>query len=100
MIPKTLLLVKQICPGTPQIDNLGTAIPILFETGTLKTVKSITDPFAAAHDTLVLVVAEGTFIADSDQSGGADVGVADGTFAVAFVADAADRDARLFPTHY
>ena len=41
---------------------------------------------AAAHDTLVLVVAEGAFVADSYEGGWANVGVADWTFAVAFVA--------------
>ena len=55
---------------------------------------------AAAHDAFVLVVAEGAFVADADEGGGADVAVADGAFAVAFVAEAADGDAGLLAAHY
>jgi hypothetical protein len=54
----------------------------------------------AAHDTLVLVVAEGTFVADSYESGGTNVGVAHWAFAVAFVAEAADGDTCLLAAHY
>ena len=55
---------------------------------------------ATAHDTLVLVVAEGALVADAHERCGAHVGVADGTLAVALVAEAADRDARLLAAHY
>jgi hypothetical protein len=48
---------------------------------------------AAAHDTLVLIVAERALVADSYESGWANVGVADWAFAVALVAEAADGDA-------
>ena len=55
---------------------------------------------AAANDTLVLVVAKGAFVADSDECSGAHVAVANGTFAVAFIAEAADGYARLLAAHY
>ena len=98
MVPKTLLLIKQIRPRAAQIDNLGTAITILLEPGTLETVKRVTDALAAAHDTLILVVAKGAFIADAHQRGRSHVRVAHRTLAIAFVADSSDRDARLLST--
>ena len=55
---------------------------------------------ATAHDALVLVVAKGAFVADADEGGRAHVAVADGAFAVAFVAEAADGDAGLLAAHY
>ena len=99
MIPKVLLLVEQIRPRAAQIDNLRTSIPILLQPRTLKAVERIRDPFAAADDALVLVVAKGAFVADAREGGGADVGVADGALAVAFVAEAADVDSGGFAAH-
>lgn len=55
---------------------------------------------AAAHDAFVLVVAKGALVADADESCGAHVAVADGAFAVAFIAEAADGDAGLLAAHY
>lgn len=66
----------------------------------LETIKRIRDPFTAADDAFVLVVAEGAFVADAHEGRRSNVGVADGAFAVAFVAETADGDARLFATHY
>jgi hypothetical protein len=100
MIPKILLLIKQIRPATPQVDNLRTPIPILLEPRALKAVERIRDALAATHDALVLVVAEGAFVADAGERCGAHVGVADGAFAVAFVAETADGDAGLLAAHY
>jgi hypothetical protein len=100
MIPKILLLVKQIRPTTPQIDNLGAAIPVLFEARAFEAVEGVGDALAATDDALVLVVAEGALVADTGEGGGADVGVADGAFAVAFVAETADGDAGLLAAHY
>ena len=93
-------LKEQISPRTPQIDNLRTPIPILLQARTLEAVEGVADPFAAAHDAFVLVVAEGALVADAHEGGGTHVGVADGTFAVAFVAEAADGDAGLLAAHY
>lgn len=100
MIPKTLLLIKQIRPRTPQINNLRTPIPIFLEARTLKAIKRIRNPFTTTYHAFVLVVAEGAFVADSHEGGGTHVGVADGTFSVAFVAEAADCYAGLFAAHY
>ena len=86
MVPKALLLIKQIRPRAAQVNNLGTAIAILLEPSTLKTIEGVADALAAADDALVLVVAEGAFVADADEGGGAHVRVADGAFAVALVA--------------
>jgi hypothetical protein len=55
---------------------------------------------ATAHDALVLVVAEGAFVADSHQRGRPDVAVAYWALAVAFVAESADGDAGLLAAHY
>jgi hypothetical protein len=42
---------------------------------------------------LVLVVFEGALIADAREGGRSSVAIADGAFAIAFVAEAADGDA-------
>jgi len=93
MIPEVLLLVEQIGPRTTQIDDLRTPIAILLKPRAFEAVEGVRDTLAAAHDTLVLVVTKGAFIAYSHESGWANVGVADWTFAVAFVAETADGDA-------
>lgn len=100
MIPKILLLIKQIRPRTPQINNLRTPIPILLQPRTLKAIERIRDPLATAHSAFILVIAKGAFVADPDEGGGTDVGVADGAFAVAFVAETTYADAGLFAAHY
>ena len=100
MIPKVLLLVKQIRPRTTQINNLRTPIPIFLQSRAFKAVERITYAFSSADDTFVLVVAEAALVADAHERCGTDVGVADGAFAVALVAEAADGDAGGFAAHY
>jgi hypothetical protein len=100
MIPKILFLVEQIRPRTTQVDDLRTPIPIFFKSGTLEAVEGIRNALATAYDTLVLVVAKGAFVADAGKSCRAHVGIANGTFAVTFVAEAADGDAGLLAAHY
>jgi hypothetical protein len=119
MVPEILLLVEQIRPRTTQIDDFGASIAILFKSRTFEAVESVGDALlqvlvgdsyeaerkeltylAAAYDTLVLVVAEGAFIADAHEGGWANVRIADWAFAVAFVAEAADGNARLLAAHY
>lgn len=95
-----LPLKKQIRPRAPQINNLRTPIPILLKARALEAVERVADPFPAAHDALVLVVAERTLVADPDEGRRPHVGVADRAFAVAFVAQTADCDAGLFAAHY
>jgi hypothetical protein len=99
MIPEVLFLVKQIRPTTSQIDNLGTSIAILLETCTLKAVEGVRDALTATNDALILVIAERAFVADAGKGGRPDVGVTDGAFAVAFVAETADGNAGLLATH-
>ena len=65
MIPKILLLIKQIRPTTPQINNLRTPIPILLQPRALEAIKSVADAFAAAYNAFVLVVAERALVADA-----------------------------------
>lgn len=75
-----------ISPRTAEIYDLGTSIAVFLQTGTFEAVKCVGDPLAAAHNALVLVVAEAALVADSDQGRGTNIRVAYGTFAVAFVA--------------
>lgn len=89
-----------VCPRTTEIDNLGASIAVLLQARTLEAVEGVRDPLTTAHDALVLVVPEAAFVADADEGRGAHVGVADGTLAVAFVAQAADGDAGLLAAHY
>ena len=100
MIPKILLLVEQIRSRTTQIDNLWTPIPIFLQPCALKAVKGIRYAFSTANNAFVLVVAKGAFVTDSRKSCRSYVGVAYGTLAVAFVAEAADGDASGFSAHY
>lgn len=88
-----------ICPRASQVYNLRTPVPILLQSRTLEAVERIRDALTTADDALVLVVAEAALVADADEGRGADVGVADGAFAVAFVAEAADGDAGLLAAH-
>lgn len=99
MVSEILLLVEEIRPTAAQIDNLRTAVSVLLQPRALEAVESVADALAAAHDTFVLVVAEGAFVADTGEGGGSYVGVADGTLAVAFVAEASDGYASRFAAH-
>lgn len=106
MIPEILLLVEQIRPRTAQVDNLRAPIPVLLQSGTFETVESVRDPlfphfhqplfsraregrgkayFSTAYDALVLIVAEGTFVADTDESCRTHVAITHRAFAVTFV---------------
>ena len=123
MIPKILLLVKEIRPRTPQVDNLRTPIPILLQPRAFETVKSIRDTLlptthtlisearggkgreessylSTAHDALILIVAKRALVANSYEGRGTHVAIADGAFAVAFVAETTDGDAGLLAAHY
>lgn len=99
MIPKILLLIKQIRPTAPQIDNLRTPVSVLFEARALEAVECVADALAAAHDALVLVVAERALVADAREGGRSDVRVAYGAFAVAFIAESPDGDSGLLAAH-
>lgn len=100
MIPEILLLVKQIRPRTPQVDDLRTPVPVLLEARALEAVERVRYPLAAADHALVLIVAEGALVADPHEGGGAYVRVAYGALAVTFVAEPADGYAWLLATHY
>ncbi|KGQ01046.1 hypothetical protein PAAG_12239 [Paracoccidioides lutzii Pb01] len=93
-------LEEQIRPRATQINNFRASIAILLQTRTLETIKGVTDPFASTHNAFILVVAERALIADTHKRCGPHVGIADGTFTVAFVTETADGDAGLLATHY
>jgi hypothetical protein len=99
VISEILLLVEQIGSRTTQIYNLRTAIPVFLESCAFEAIECVGDTLAAADDTLVLVVSEGAFVADAGERSRAHVRVADGAFAIALVAEAADRDASLLAAH-
>jgi hypothetical protein len=118
MIPEILFLVEQICPRTTQIYNLRAAISVLFQTCAFEAVKGVGDSLrvlvsdmaeisrwgeyaylATADKAFVLVVAKGAFVADTDESCGADVTVAYRTLAVALVAETANGDTCCLATH-
>lgn len=92
-------MVEQVCSRTSQVYNLGATIAILLQSRAFEAVERITDSLPTADGTLVLVVAEGALIADTDEGGWAHVGVTDGAFAVAFVTQAADGDSGLLAAH-
>lgn len=89
-----------IRPRTAQVDNLGAPVAVLLEARALEAVEGVRDAFAAAHDALVLVVAEAALVADAHQRRRAHVGIAHGALAVALVAEPPDRNAGLLAAHY
>lgn len=93
-------LEEQIRPRATQIDNLWAPITILLQASTLEAIKCVTDAFATTHDALILIVSERALVANTYESGRSHVGVADGAFAVTFVAEAADGDTGLLAAHY
>jgi hypothetical protein len=99
VIPEILLLVEQIRPRTAQIYNLRAPIPVLLQARTLEAVESVGNALAAAHDALVLVVAESALVADAREGGGAHVRVTNGAFPVALVAETPDGDSGLLAAH-
>ena len=99
MIPKVLLLIKQIRSRTTQVYDLRTPIPIFFQSRALKAVERIRYSFTSAYDALVLVITEGAFVADARECGRSHVRIADRTLPVTFVAEPADGDARCFAAH-
>lgn len=99
MPPKILLLIKQIGTAAAEVDDLGTAVAVALEPRALEAVEGVADALAAAHNALVLVVAEGALVADARQRRRPHVRVAHGALAVALVAQAADVDARKLAAH-
>jgi len=99
MISKILFLIKQIRPRTPQINDLWTPITVLLESCAFEAIECVRNAFAAADYTLVLVVAEGALVADADEGCRPHIGIADGTFAITFVAETTDCYARLLAAH-
>jgi hypothetical protein len=87
------------CSTTTQIYDLRTSISILLQSCAFEAVKSVRDPFTTAYHTLILIVSEAALIANPDESCGANIGITNGTFAIALVAETADGDTRLFPAH-
>ncbi|KAI1340496.1 hypothetical protein F5Y15DRAFT_406780 [Xylariaceae sp. FL0016] len=75
--------VTYVCARTTQINDLGAAVAVFLEAGALKAIEGVRDALAATDDALVLVVAEGAFIADADEGSWAYVGVANRALAVA-----------------
>jgi hypothetical protein len=99
LIPEVLFLVEQIRPRTAQVYDLGAPISVLLQSRALEAVERVGNSFTAADDALVLVVAKGALVADAHKCGRSYVRVADGTFAVALVAEAADGDAACLAAH-
>ncbi len=88
-----------VCPGTSEVYDLGTPVAVLLQSRALKAVEGVGDALAAAHDTLILVVAETALVADAHQRRWPHIGIAHWAFAVAFIAQASDRDAGLLAAH-
>jgi hypothetical protein len=99
LIPEILFLVEEICPRTTQINNLRAAISVFLQTCAFETVEGIADTLSSTDDTFVLVIAEGAFVADTDQRCWSNIAVTHWTFAIAFVAKAAYRYAGLLAAH-
>ena len=99
MISETFLLVEEIRPGAPEVDDLRTSISIFLQPRTFKAVKGVAYAFAATHDALVLVITKRTFVTNAYERCGTHIAVAYRTFAIAFVAEAPYRYTRLFTAH-
>ena len=99
MISEILLLVKQVCSRAAEIDDFRASVPVLLQSRTFETVEGIRNALTAAHHAFVLVVAKRAFVANPHQSSRADIAIADGTFAIAFVAKTPDGYSWLFSAH-
>jgi hypothetical protein len=99
-LSQSLLLIKQIRPRTPQINNLRTAIPVPLQPRTICTVVCITYPNTTTDDAFSSRVAKSAFVADVDEGRWADVRVADWASGVVSFAEAAYADACLAAAHY
>lgn len=99
VISEVLFLVEQICSRRSQVYNLWAPVAVLLQLRAFVTIVTVGYPFATADDALVLVVSEGTFVADTRKSGRADIAVTHGAFAIAFIAETSDGDAGLLAAH-
>lgn len=54
---------------------------------------------ATTDNTFVLIVSETALIADADEGGRSHVGIADGAFAIAFIAESSDSYTGLLAAH-
>lgn len=86
--------VEQVCPTGSQIDDLGAPIAVLFQGDTFCAVVGIRHSLTAADDALASIGPEVAFFTDTNERRGPDIRVADGAFAVALFAEAANGDAR------
>lgn len=96
LLPCLFLLIPQIAPTRPQVDNLGAPIPIPFRHCALVAIIRVRDPVVAADDALACKVAKAALVANVDQGCGPHVRVADGTLVLALLAEAANGRAGLF----
>jgi hypothetical protein len=92
-------LEEQIRPTTAEVYDLRATISILLQSCAFEAVECVRDALAAAHDTLVLIIAKGTLIANPHERRWAHVRITDRAFPVAFVAKTADGDAGLLAAH-
>ena len=93
-------LVKQICLGTPQINNLWTPVAILAHLNTLPTIISICDAIPPADYAFTFKATVIALVANVHDCGGVDEAVTDDAFAVAFFAESTEGYAGLLATHY
>ncbi|KAF5533341.1 peroxin 26 [Fusarium napiforme] len=88
-----------ICSRTAKVYNLRASVAILFKACTFETVERVRDAFTAAHNALILIVAETTFVTNAHERRGPNVGVANWAFAIALVTETTDGDTGLFAAH-
>lgn len=94
-----LLLIEHICPGTTQINDLGTAITITLQLWTFPAVVCVWYSWRAADDAAPLECTVVTLVTDPDDRGGTDITVAYHTLAIALLAQPSYGYAWLLTTH-
>jgi hypothetical protein len=82
-----------------QIYDLRASIPIFLQSCTFKAKEGVRDSLPSADYALVLIVSKAAFVADSDESGGTNVGITDWAFAVTFVTETPDGNSCLLAAH-
>lgn len=95
-----LALVPEVRLGTAQVDDLGTAIPVLLHLHALLAVVGIRYPWASAYRAPSLEGTEVAFITNLDEAAGPDIGVADDALTITLFAKPADSHAWLFSAEY
>jgi len=94
-----LPFIEQVRLRATQIDYFRTTVSIFFRYSALLAIVGIGDSLASTNHASTLVGPVIALITHSDESAWSDIGIAYDTFAIAFLAEPANGNARLLSAH-